>query len=289
MTTTSVPETHSIVSDFLDRRRETIVAEWSGAPFFHTAGLDREQAALDGAEVLDGMRRAVEAGEVNNPAAEAFAGIRTLLEALAVQQIHDASLVSQTAAQMNSLKDPLLRLWAEEDVAHELVAPGAVLLSAAVDTLGLILLDAALTAGRDTIASQQEQLAELSTPVVKLWDGVLAIPLIGTLDSMRSQTATESLLQAILDQQAKVAILDITGVPTVDTMVAQHLLKTALAARLMGAECVISGIRPQIATTMVQLGIDLDEVATRARLADAFEYALTRLGLSVTSTGTGAV
>ena len=289
MTTTSVPETHSIVSDFLGRRRETIVAEWSDAPFFHTVGLDREQAALDGAEVLEGLRRAIDAGEANNPAAEAFAGIRTLLEALAVQQIHDASLVSQTAAQMNSLKEPLLRLWAEEDVAHKFVAAGAVLLSGAVDTLGLILLDAALTAGRDTIASQQEQMAELSTPVVKLWDGVLAIPLIGTLDSMRSQTATESLLQAILDQQAKVAILDITGVPTVDTMVAQHLLKTALAARLMGAECVISGIRPQIATTMVQLGIDLEEVATRARLADAFKYALTRLGLSVTSTGTGAV
>ncbi|SFI61155.1 STAS domain-containing protein [Amycolatopsis sacchari] len=289
MTTTSGPETPTIVSDFLDRRRETIVAEWSGAPFFQTVGLDREQAALDGAEVLDGVRRAVAAGEVNNPAAEGFAGIRTLLEALAVQQVHDSSLVSQTAAQMSSLKEPLLRLWAEEDVPGELVAPGAVLLSGAVDTLGLILLDAALSAGRDTIASQREQLAELSTPVIKLWDGVLAIPLIGTLDSMRSQTATESLLQAILDQQAKVAILDITGVPTVDTMVAQHLLKTALAARLMGAECVISGIRPQIANTMVQLGIDLDEVATRARLADAFKYALSRLGLTVTSTGTGVL
>lgn len=289
MTTTSEPETHAIVGDFLDRRRESIVAEWSGAPFFRTAGLDREQAALDGAEVLAGVHRAVTEGESGNPAAAGFAGIRTLLEALATQQVHDSTLVSQTAAQMNGLKEPLLRLWAEEDVPREVVAPGAVLLSGAVDTLGLILLDAALTAGRDTIASQREQLAELSTPVIKLWDGVLAIPLIGTLDSMRSQTATESLLQAILDQQARVAILDITGVPTVDTMVAQHLLKTALAARLMGAECVISGIRPQIANTMVQLGIDLEEVATRAKLSDAFAYALDRLGLSVDTTGRGAV
>jgi rsbT co-antagonist protein RsbR len=289
MTTTSEPETHSIVSDFLRRRTETIVAEWSGEPFFRSAGMDREQAALDGAEVLAGVHRAVADGQSGNPAADGFAGIRTLLQALATQQVHDSTLVSQTAAQMNGLKEPLLRLWSEEDVPRELVAPGAVLLSGAVDTLGLILLDAALTAGRDTIASQREQLAELSTPVIKLWDGVLAIPLIGTLDSMRSQIATESLLQAILDQQAKVAILDITGVPTVDTMVAQHLLKTALAARLMGAECVISGIRPQIANTMVQLGIDLDEVATRARLADAFRYALNRLGLEVVSTGPGAV
>lgn len=287
--TTADPETSAIVSEFLDRRREEIVAAWAQAPFFRTAGMDPEQAAVDGGEVLAGLTGAVRDGDARDPAAEGYAGIRSLLEALAAQQVHDSAMVQQTAAQTNELKEPLLRLWADEDVPHERVAPGAVLLSGAVDTLGLILLDAALAASRDTIASQSEQLAELSTPVVKLWDGVLAIPLIGTLDSMRSQTATESLLQAILDQQAKVAILDITGVPMVDTMVAQHLLKTALAARLMGAECVISGIRPQIATTMVQLGIDLGEVATRAKLSDAFAYALEKLGLSVVSHGPGAV
>jgi rsbT co-antagonist protein RsbR len=289
MTTTSDPEINAIVSDFLERRREDIVTEWSGVPFFQEAGADREQAAIDGAEVLTGLRRAVAAGDAANPTGEGFADLRTLLEALGTQQEHDSALAPRTAEQMSGLKQPLLKLWQDEGVAGELLAPGAVLLSSAVDTLGLILLDAALTAGRDTIASQREQLAELSTPVIKLWEGVLAIPLIGTLDSMRSQTATESLLQAILDQQARVAILDITGVATVDTMVAQHLLKTALAARLMGAECVISGIRPQIAHTMVELGIDLEEVATRARLADAFNYALSRLGLSVVDTGPGVV
>jgi rsbT co-antagonist protein RsbR len=288
MTVTSDREINSIVGDFLERRRESIVAEWSGSSFFQTTGTDREQAAVDGAEVLAGLSRAVASGEADNPDGEGFAGIRTLLEALAAQQEHDSALVTRTAGQMSVLKDPLVRLWQDEEVPAELVTPGAVLLGSAVDTLGLILLDAALSAGRDTIASQREQLAELSTPVIKLWEGVLAIPLIGTLDSMRSQIATESLLQAILDQQARVAILDITGVPTVDTMVAQHLLTTALAARLMGAECVISGIRPQIAHTMVQLGIDLGEVATRARLADAFNYALSRLGLSIVSTAPGA-
>lgn len=289
MTITSDPEISSIVSEFLARCREEIVAEWVRAPFFSAAGADREQAAVDVGDVLTGLTRAVRDGDARNPAAEGYAGTRSLLEALAVQQVHDSAMVRQTAAQMNELKEPLLRLWAEEDVPHERVAPGAVLLSGAVDTLGLILLDAALAASRDTIASQSEQLAELSTPVVKLWEGVLAIPLIGTLDSMRSQTATESLLQAIADQQARVAILDITGVPMVDTMVAQHLLKTALAARLMGAECVISGIRPQIATTMVQLGIDLGEVATRAKLSDAFAYALDKLGLEIVHPGPGAV
>ena len=289
MTASANHEISSIVSEFLDRRREPIVAEWSGSPFFQGGGGDREQAAVDCAEVLTGLRRAVVAGEADNPAADGFAGIRTLLEVLAAQRGDDSRLVVDTAASIRSLRDPLLRLWHEEDLTDGAVAPGAVLLGAAVDTLGLVLLDVALSAGRDTIASQREQLAELSTPVIKLWDGVLAIPLIGTLDSMRSQVATESLLQAILDQQAQVAILDITGVPTVDTMVAQHLLKTAQAARLMGAECVISGIRPQIAHTMVQLGIDLEEVVTRAKLADAFTYALSKLGLSVIPAATGDV
>jgi len=289
MTASANHEISSIVSEFLDRRREPIVAEWSGSPFFQGSGGDREQAAVDCAEVLTGLRRAVVAGEADNPAADGFAGIRTLLEVLAAQRGDDSRLVVDTAASIRSLRDPLLRLWHEEDLTDGAVAPGAVLLGAAVDTLGLVLLDVALSAGRDTIASQREQLAELSTPVIKLWDGVLAIPLIGTLDSMRSQVATESLLQAILDQQAQVAILDITGVPTVDTMVAQHLLKTAQAARLMGAECVISGIRPQIAHTMVQLGIDLEEVVTRAKLADAFTYALSKLGLSVIPAATGDV
>jgi rsbT co-antagonist protein RsbR len=284
--TTSDQKTTSIVSEFLDRRSESIVAEWSVSPFFHAVSHDREQSAADCAEVLTGVRRAIAAGEEDNPEAEGFTDVRMLLGALSANTDHDEVLVSETAANVKRLKDPLLRLWQEEQPEAEHAATGAVVLSGAVDTLGLILLDAALTTGRDTIASQREQLAELSTPVIKLWEGVLAIPLIGTLDSMRSQIATESLLQAILDQQARVAILDITGVQMVDTMVAQHLLKTAMAARLMGAECVISGIRPQIAHTMVQLGIDLDEVATRARLADAFAYALSRLGLSVVPSGT---
>ncbi|HVV14744.1 STAS domain-containing protein [Amycolatopsis sp.] len=279
MTTPTDAEINSIVSQFLDRHGETIVGEWSGAQFFQ--GSDHEQAVLDGGEVLAGLRRAVSAGEGDNPEAAGFADIRTLLQALAVQQEHNTNLVSQTARQMSALKKPLLWLWHEEQSGQGAESHGAAVLSSAVDTLGLILLDAALSAGRDTIASQREQLAELSTPVINLWEGILAIPLIGTLDTMRSQVATESLLEAILDQQAKVAILDITGVPTVDTMVAQHLLRTALAARLMGAECVISGIRPQIAHTMVQLGIDLGDVVTRARLSDAFQYALGSLGLTI--------
>ena len=128
---------------------------------------------------------------------------------------------------------------------------------------------------------QQQELLELSTPVVKLWDGILALPIIGTLDSARTQVVMESLLQAVVATNSRYAIIDITGVPTVDTLVAQHLLKTIAAARLMGAECIISGIRPQIAQTIVHLGVELQGVITKSPLADAFAIALTRRGLTV--------
>ena len=131
------------------------------------------------------------------------------------------------------------------------------------------------------ISRQQQEMLELSTPVVKLWQGILALPLIGTLDSERTQVVMENLLQQIVDTGADIAIIDITGVPLVDTLVAQHLLKTVAAARLMGADCIISGIRPQIAQTIVHLGVELGDVITKATLADAFAVALTRRGLAV--------
>ena len=136
----------------------------------------------------------------------------------------------------------------------------------------------------ELIMRQQQELLELSTPVVKLWDGILALPIIGTLDSARTQVVMESLLQAVVATNSRYAIIDITGVPTVDTLVAQHLLKTITAARLMGAECIISGVRPQIAQTIVHLGINLEDVITKAKLSDAFGLALQRSGRAVVKT-----
>jgi rsbT co-antagonist protein RsbR len=147
-----------------------------------------------------------------------------------------------------------------------------------IDGLGLYTTEAYLKTREETIRRQQEEMLELSTPVVKLWEGILALPLIGTLDSARTQVVMESLLEAIVKANSKVAIIDITGVPTVDTVVAQHLLKTVTAARLMGADCIISGVRPQIAQTIVHLGINLMDVTTKATLADAFIIALQRTG-----------
>jgi rsbT co-antagonist protein RsbR len=147
-----------------------------------------------------------------------------------------------------------------------------------IDGLGLFTTEAYLKTREHTIKRQQEEMLELSTPVVKLWEGILALPLIGTLDSARTQVVMESLLEAIVQTNSRVAIIDITGVPTVDTVVAQHLLKTVTAARLMGADCIISGVRPQIAQTIVHLGINLLDVTTKATLADAFILSLQKTG-----------
>lgn len=154
-------------------------------------------------------------------------------------------------------------------------------LSELIDSMGMHTMRTFQRTREAVIKRQQEELLELSTPVVKLWDGVLALPLIGTLDSQRSQTVMESLLQRIVDTGSEIAIIDITGVPTVDTLVAQHLLKTVTAIRLMGADCIISGIRPQIAQTIVHLGLDLGTLTTKANLADALKLALSRMGVSL--------
>src|SRR5207302_4540034 len=151
-----------------------------------------------------------------------------------------------------------------------------------LDSLGLYTTEAYLKSREEVIRRQQEDMLELSTPVVKLWEGILALPLIGTLDSARTQIVMESLLEAIVQTNSRVAIIDITGVPTVDTIVAQHLLKTVTAARLMGADCIISGVRPQIAQTIVHLAIAIGNVSTKSSLADAFQLALHRAGLAVT-------
>ena len=158
-----------------------------------------------------------------------------------------------------------------------------------LDGLGLYTTEIFQKSREDVIVRQQQEMMELSTPVVTLWQGVLALPLIGMLDSARTQVVMENLLQRIVDTGSSIAILDITGVPTVDTLVAQHLLKTVAAARLMGADCIISGIRPQIAQTIVHLGVDLNTVTTKATLADAFAIALKRNGLGVVKVGSTGV
>jgi rsbT co-antagonist protein RsbR len=188
---------------------------------------------------------------------------------------------SETASFVMSLKQPVFTQLRKSIGDVEALADETWATTVMLDALGLYTTEAYHRKREEIISRQQQEMLELSTPVVTLWAGILALPLIGTLDSARTQIVMESLLQRIVETGSLIAILDITGVPTVDTLVAQHLLKTVAAARLMGADCIISGIRPQIAQTIVHLGVDLNTVITKATLADAFAVALKRVGLAV--------
>lgn len=190
---------------------------------------------------------------------------------------------SETASFVFSFKDPLIRhlRGAAPGDGDERLLSDVIELSTLLDQLGLYTTEVHQAAREEVIRRQGEEMLELSTPVIQLWEGILALPLIGTLDSARTQVVMEALLQQIVATRSPLAILDITGVPTVDTLTAQHLLKTVAAARLMGAECIISGIRPQIAQTIVHLGVQLGDVVTKASLGDAFKFALRRLGQTI--------
>jgi rsbT co-antagonist protein RsbR len=198
------------------------------------------------------------------------------------QRAKQGSTPSETATFVFSLKQSLFGSLRQSLAAEpELLAEALWNVSTLLDKLGLFTIEVFQKSRDQIIVRQQQELLELSTPVVKLWTDILALPLIGTLDSARTQVVMESLLEKIVETGAAIAIIDITGVPTVDTLVAQHLMKTIAAARLMGADCIISGIRPQIAQTIVHLGVNLDDVVTKATLADAFIVALARVGSTI--------
>ena len=218
-------------------------------------------------------------GDIDGPA---WLDVRELLDDLSRTRATRGFTPTETAMFVYSLKQPLFARLQEAlaDRPAEL-GPTLWVTTVLLDRLGLFTTEAYLRTREDVIRRQQDELIELSTPVVKLWEGVVALPLIGTLDSARTQVVMESLLERIVETDSTIAIIDITGVPTVDTLVAQHLLRTVAAARLMGADCIISGIRPQIAQTIVHLGLDLSEVTTKASLSDAVIVALARTGFEI--------
>ncbi|MGI0484048.1 STAS domain-containing protein [Pantanalinema rosaneae CENA516] len=236
-------------------------------------------------EFLSLFREAVRQNQVLDIQGSAWQDMRNLLTAISRSRSQKGFSPSETASFVFSFKQPLF-----EQMRREFVQDGQSLVdniwiaTTLLDKLGLFTTEVYQKTREDIIRRQQEELMELSTPVVKLWDGILALPIIGTLDSARTQVVMESLLQKIVETGSEVAIIDITGVPTVDTLTAQHLLKTITAARLMGADCIISGIRPQIAQTIVYLGVDLANVITKSSLADAFGLAMQRVGVKIVRT-----
>jgi len=228
---------------------------------------------------LRAFSEAVQHGAFTDIQGQAWAAVRELLEHISSSRATQGFTASETATFVFSLKQPLFaRLRREYGRDADGLADDIWQSTVLLDALGLYTAEVYQQSREAIIVRQQQELLELSTPVVQLWEGVLAVPLIGTLDSARTQMVMENLLQRIAETRSAIAIVDITGVPTVDTLVAQHLLKTVAAARLMGAECIISGIRPQIAQTIVHLGVELGDVTTKATLADALAVALQRTG-----------
>ena len=274
------------LSQILKTHETDLVSEWvkeqSAAHVARGRGANEQDLRKDCGEFIGLLRKAVEqhgGGDLESPA---WSGVREMLQHLSRNRGAQGYSPSETAAFVFSLKKPLFeRLRRELSGNGNALADETWSTTLLLDKLGLYTTEVYQKTREEVIRRQQEDMLELSTPVVKLWDGILALPMIGTLDSARTQVVMESLLSKIVETGSAIAVIDITGVPTVDTLTAQHLLKTVTAARLMGAECIISGVRPQIAQTIVHLGVDLGDVTTKASLADAFAIALERTGRAV--------
>jgi rsbT co-antagonist protein RsbR len=271
----------------VEHHQKEILAEWlanqttSGA--WRAGRIQEAQLREESERFLGLLTQALQQGSIEFDTRSAqWADAREFLNELSRSRASQGFTPAQVATFVFSLKQPVFKR-ATDSLQSDAPVLAGTLWEATVllDALGLYTTEVFQQARESIIARQQEELIELSTPVVQLWDGILALPLIGTLDSERTQVVMESLLERLVATGSSIAVIDITGVPTVDTLVAQHLLKTVAAAQLMGADCIISGIRPQIAQTIVHLGIDLSTVATKSSLSDAFALALKRRGLTV--------
>jgi rsbT co-antagonist protein RsbR len=261
------------MSKLLSERANAVLDQWQAAAVNRSSTSDAASLKKELADLYKAFVSGV--SQSGGTRGEGFAEMRALLATMSVERARRGNTPTETASAMFALRGALHAALGDEHAAE--LAP----LSSVIEDLGLFTFESFTAARESVIFNQTEQLLELSTPVVKLWDGVLALPLVGTLDSARTQVVMETLLQTLVDTGSAHAIIDITGVAAVDTQVAQHLLKTVVAARLMGAECIISGIRPQIAQTVVALGIEFGDIPTKATLADALRQVLRQSGYDI--------
>jgi len=276
------------IANLLVSQRNEIFQEWMHQQLSSEAMradlISEADLRTESDRFLEVISRAVQSGNFNDIRAPEYKPVLEMLERFSRSRGLQGFTPSETATFVFSFKQPLfnaLRKSGNSEPAEQIENVWAANLL--IDKLGLYTTEMYQQSREEVIRRQQEEMLELSTPVVQIWEGILALPLIGTLDSARTSVMMETLLQKIVETRSELAIIDITGVPTVDTLVAQHLLKTVAAARLMGADCLISGIRPQIAQTMVHLQIDLSEVTTKATLAEALRFALKRSGRATQS------
>jgi rsbT co-antagonist protein RsbR len=280
-----LPSIGNRLHDTLRKDQESLLKEWIALQA-KTSGrrmsaIEEKQLETHCGEFLAILQQATQDGGDDISKSE-WTGARDFLAQLSAARARAGFTPVETAMFIFSLKEPLFSRMRQEAGDARTLTDSIWKATILLDRLGLFTTEVFQKTREEVIARQQQELLELSTPVVRLWDNVLALPLIGTLDSARTQVVMQNLLEAIVQTRSDIAVIDITGVPTVDTLVAQHLLKTVAAARLMGADCIISGIRPQIAQTIIHLGVNLEDVTTKATLADAFAVALKRTGYAVT-------
>jgi rsbT co-antagonist protein RsbR len=276
----------------LAAHRDTVLKDWIAEQLSSASRrsdlLTEADLRRESTEFLALVIAAAEGGAGPDLGAAEWASVREFLADLSRARVEQQGFSpSETAVQVFSLKKPLFQLLQDELTDTETMLAERWAASAMIDKIGLYTVEVYLESRQAIIARQQHEMLELSTPVVQLWDGIIALPLIGTLDSTRTQVVMETLLQSIVDTRSRIVVIDITGVSTVDTLVAQHLIKTAAAARLMGAQCIISGIRPQIAQTMVHLGVGFEDVLTTGSISDALQRAFRMLDLKVTHRDAG--
>lgn len=274
------------ISKLLQKKRKNILEDWMNLQLID-AGLREDLMSNDelreqSAELLNALIESVTNDNLADFNSENFNAVYEILSGISISRARQGFSPRETGIFVFSLKDSILKtLITELSNDQQALIEALVTMNKLLDNLGIVTFETFIKGREEVILRQTDEIAEISTPVIRVWDGILALPIIGTLDSARTQVVMESLLQNIVDTGSTIAILDISGVPAVDSLVAQHIIKTVAATRLMGAECIISGIRPEIAQTVVHLGIDLSNIVTKATLASALKFAFAVLKLDV--------
>ena len=272
-------------TDTLKRNKQEILQLWienqTTVANYAVDGLSHQDLLVQSGELLDAFIQALNEENLNDSTSSDFDEVNELLSGIAILRAKQGFTPRETGNFILSLKDTLLEILKNELTDPTILFEETLKVSRLMDSLTVLTFETYIKGREDVIIRQTDEITDISTPVIKVWEGILALPIIGTLDSARTQVVMENLLQEIVNTSSGIAILDISGVPTVDSLVAQHLLKAVSATRLMGAECIISGIRPEIAQTIVHLGIDLSNIITKATLASALQYAFKSLKLEV--------
>jgi len=276
-------------SRILQRKKKSILEEWMknqlGDETLREDLMTNEELREQSDELLNSLLQVVNEQNIGDSASPEFENVTEILSGISISRARQGFTPKETGLYVLSLKEALLKtLQSEIKDSPEALYDATIRVNKLIDGFSMITFDTYIKGREEVILRQTDEITEISTPVIRLWDGILALPIIGTLDSARTQVVMENLLQEIVNTGSSIAILDISGVPAVDSLVAQHLIKPVSATRLMGAECIISGIRPEIAQTVVHLGIDLSNIITKATLASALQYAFNMQHLEVRKT-----